>query len=76
MTSREMRFLYPEPGSALAAARDFGIDLSLLLERLRRTPEERICDLQRVMIALEQIRESARRTCDRPSKNTSPARSK
>jgi hypothetical protein len=56
----EERLLNPPPGSALEAARNFGIDLSLLAERLRLSPEERLRDLQQVMRALEQIRGAAR----------------
>jgi hypothetical protein len=58
----EQELINPRPGSALASARDFGIDLSLLIERLRLTPEERLRDLQRVMIALEQMRAAKRDT--------------
>jgi len=32
----------PPPGSRAAAAREFGIDLSLMIAQLRRTPEERL----------------------------------
>lgn len=32
----------PRPGSSIAAARDFGIDLSLLVENLRLTPAQRV----------------------------------
>ena len=39
---REERLLNPIPGSNIAAARDFGIDLTLLVENLRLTPAERI----------------------------------
>jgi hypothetical protein len=56
----EERFLNPPHGSALEAARNFGIDLSLLAERLRLSPEERLRDLQQVMCALEQIHGAAR----------------
>ena len=35
-------FLNPPPGSAAARAAEFGIDLTLTLENLRLTPEERI----------------------------------
>lgn len=31
----------PPPGSALAEAREFGVDLTLFLSTLRRTPTER-----------------------------------
>ena len=52
----EEHLLNPPPGSAAAAARDFGIDLTLLLQRLRLTPEERLRQLQQVMIEIEAMR--------------------
>ena len=54
----EAHLLNPPPGSAAARARDFGIDLTLLIERLKRTPEERLNDLQRAMRSLEEARKS------------------
>jgi hypothetical protein len=56
----EEHLLNPPPGSAAARARDFGIDLTLLIERLKRTPEERLDDLQRVMRSLAEARQSAK----------------
>jgi hypothetical protein len=41
-TDIEDYFLHPPPGSAAARAADFGTDLTLTLENLRLTPEERI----------------------------------
>jgi hypothetical protein len=41
-TEREMLLIDPKPGTAAAAARDFGIDLSLTVSNLRLKPEERI----------------------------------
>jgi hypothetical protein len=41
-TAREMLLIDPKPGTAAAAARDFGIDLSLTVSNLRLTPEDRI----------------------------------
>lgn len=38
----EEKLLNPRPGSKIAAAQDFGIDLTLLVENLRLTPAERI----------------------------------
>jgi hypothetical protein len=35
-------FLNPPPGSAAARAVEFGIDLTLTLENLRLTPEDRV----------------------------------
>jgi hypothetical protein len=39
---QEDYFLNPPPGSAAERAVEFGIDLTLTLENLRLTPEERI----------------------------------
>jgi hypothetical protein len=39
---QEDYFLNSQPGSAAARAVEFGIDLTLTLENLRLTPEERI----------------------------------
>ncbi len=55
----EQRLREPAPGSAIEAARDFGIDLTLLIERLRLTPDERVRRLQQAMITLSQIRGAA-----------------
>ncbi len=38
----EEKLLDPLPGSKIAEARDFGIDLTMLAENLRYTPAERI----------------------------------
>jgi hypothetical protein len=38
----EQKLLDPRPGSKIAEARDFGIDLTLLVANLRRTPAERL----------------------------------
>ena len=55
------RLRHPRPGGAIAAARDFGVDLTLLVERLRRTPEQRLRDLQKAMKNLEAVRGAAKR---------------
>ena len=54
--SPEEKLKNPIAGTAIARARDFGVDLSLLVERLRLTPDERVRQLQQTMIELEQIR--------------------
>jgi hypothetical protein len=41
-TDHEMLLIDPKPGTAAAAARDFGIDLSITVSNLRLTPEQRI----------------------------------
>jgi hypothetical protein len=61
----EQRLLNPAPGSAIEAARDFGVDLTLLMERLRLTPEERVRQLEQAMAALDQIRGAARKMNER-----------
>ena len=45
-------FLNPPPGSAAARAVEFGIDLTLTLENLRLTPEERIRKLDSRLAAI------------------------
>jgi hypothetical protein len=40
------RLLHPAPGSRIEAARDYGIDLTLLVEQLRLTPAERARKLE------------------------------
>ena len=58
--SIEEHLLNPPPGSAAARAREFGIDLTLLIQRLKLTPEERLRQLQRAMIDIENMRGLAR----------------
>ncbi len=40
--TREEKLLNPTPGGRIARARDFGIDLTILVENLRLTPSERL----------------------------------
>lgn len=58
----EAWLLNPPPGSKAAAARDFGIDLTLTLENLRLTPEERIRRLDALREAAREIRVAARKS--------------
>lgn len=57
----EKRFRDPAPGSAMEAARDFGIDLTLLIERLRLSPTERVRQLEEAMKMFAQIQGAAQR---------------
>lgn len=59
--TREEKLLNPKPGSRIAAARDYGIDLTLIVENLRLTPEKRIEKLQEAMIGFGELRRSAKR---------------
>lgn len=64
----EEHLLNPPPGSKAAAAKEFGIDLTLLLGQLRLTSQQRIDRLQREMEVLEELdqariaRQKARRS--------------
>jgi hypothetical protein len=57
----EQRLRNPAPGSRIQAAKDFGIDLTLLIEQLRLTPAERAQKLQQASQILEPLRGIARR---------------
>ena len=52
----EEKLLNPRPGSKIAAAKEFGIDLTLLVRKLKLTPEERIRELDDFVETVEQIR--------------------
>ncbi|MGP0074936.1 MAG: hypothetical protein ACLPWF_23750 [Bryobacteraceae bacterium] len=54
--------LHPAPGSRIEAARNYGVDLTLLVEQLRLTPAERARKLELASISLEQVRGTARRS--------------
>ena len=58
--SPEEKLLNPRPGSDIAAAMDFGIDLTLIVSQLRLTPEERLEDLQETMEFVDEL-DNARR---------------
>lgn len=62
MSRAEERLLHPPPGGCIEAARTHGVDLTLLIERLRKTPEERVRDLQRAINDLEVMRGRARQS--------------
>ncbi len=59
----------PRPGSKVAAATEFGIDLTLTLGQLRKTLQERVEHQQSAMRSLEefrrQVKESRKRKNDR-----------
>jgi hypothetical protein len=60
--SLEEKLLNPRLGSKAAAAKEFGIDLTLLLENLRLTPDQRIRNLQISMLSLEKFNREIRRS--------------
>ena len=53
-------FLNPPPGSAAERAAEFGIDLTLTLENLRLTPEERIRKLDDFIESVAKLKASVR----------------
>ena len=56
LTSEELA----RAGSRIEGAQKYGIDLTLLIEQLRRTPAERASKLQRAARSLEKVRGIAR----------------
>ncbi len=61
LSRAERALLQPARGSRIEAARDYGVDLTLLLEQLRLTPAERARKLEIASTILEQVRGIARR---------------
>jgi len=57
----EEKLLDPKPGSKIAAAKEFGIDLTLLVENLRLTPDQRVRNLQQAMYGIEELLRSSKR---------------
>ncbi|GAC1419389.1 MAG: hypothetical protein NVSMB64_28750 [Candidatus Velthaea sp.] len=55
------RLLNPPPGSALARARDYGIDLTMLIRNAERTPEQRARAAFSAMQNVEWFRKAGRR---------------
>ncbi len=56
----EEKLLNPKPGSKAAAAKKFGIDLTLTVRQLRLTPEERLNELQSAMESFEEFSRQAK----------------
>lgn len=57
----EEKLLNPRPGSKIAEARDFGIDLSLLVGNLKLTPEERLRNNDSAVNDLERLAQAMRK---------------
>jgi hypothetical protein len=57
---QEYYFLNPPPGSAAARAVEFGIDLTLTLENLRLTPEQRIRKLDDHLAGIAKLKATAK----------------
>jgi hypothetical protein len=54
----EELLLNPKPGTAAAAARDYGIDLTLTVQNLRLSPEDRVRRLDRFIQDVKVLRSS------------------
>ena len=55
------RLRNPKPGGKIWEAREYGVDLTLLIEQLKRTPGELLADLQSMMRDLEKLRNASRK---------------
>jgi hypothetical protein len=60
----ERRLRNPAPGSRIAAAKEYGIDLTLLIENLRLTPAERAMRIHEATATAERVRGAAMRYND------------
>jgi hypothetical protein len=64
MTSEEYNRLLaliqnPPPGSAIERAKEFGVDLTLTLDNLRLTPQQRVEKMAAASRLLEELRNAA-----------------
>jgi hypothetical protein len=64
MTVEEQQRLWdlvqnPPPGSKIAAAKEYGVDLTLTLRALRQTPEERAQAMHAALEFAEELRNAA-----------------
>jgi hypothetical protein len=57
----EQRLRHPAPGSKIEAAQKFGIDLTLMIGKLRLSPAERVRKMHEATEAAAQVRGAARR---------------
>lgn len=59
--TREEKLLHPKPGTRIAEAVDYGIDLSQVAENLRMTPAERIRANDNAINSILKFEEAMRR---------------
>jgi hypothetical protein len=57
--------LNPRPGSKVAAATEFGIDLTLTFGQLKKTPQERVDYTQSAMRSLEEFKRQVKESRER-----------
>ena len=74
MRTSEEKLLNPTPGGKIAEARDWGIDLTQLVENLRLTPAERIRRNDDAVSSVRKIAEAmAKAKADLKNGNVQPA---
>lgn len=56
MRTPEEKLLDPRPGSKIAEAVRYGLDLTLVVSNLRRSPQQRLENLQGAMDSVEKLR--------------------
>jgi len=61
LAAAEAKLRNPAPGSRIAAAQAFGIDLSLIVQQLRLSPTERARQMEEYAQVVETIRGAAHR---------------
>ena len=57
----EEKLLNPRSGSKIAEAKEFGIDLTLLIKNLRLSTQERVDNLQKSMRSLNRFSRDAKK---------------
>ncbi len=65
----EEKLLNPKPGSKIAAAQEFGIDLTLLVENLRLTSDQRVRNLQESMFSFDELKRCAKKINEKRDAN-------
>lgn len=68
--AKEQLLYDPQPGTAAAAARDFGIDLTLTVQNLRLSVEDRIRRNDDFVDAIREIQTNARWLTKTPRSTT------
>ena len=68
--TQEEKLLHPKPGSRIAAARDYGIDLTQIVENLRLTPAERIKRNDDAVNSVLKFQEAVRLAKSKPKAET------
>lgn len=58
----EEKLLNPKPGSKIAAAKEFGIDLTLIVRQLRLTPQQRLDELQSAMESMHGLSKARKKS--------------